>query len=98
MGNKRGLGSSTHSTKPSGGMGTRRPTAPPAEFLHGEGERLRPKARSGDTGSLGRSPEGGAGALHRDQNKGGDHMAERVILRAEEVSEILGIGRTKLYS
>jgi excisionase family DNA binding protein len=35
--------------------------------------------------------------LHRDQDKGGDHMTERVLLRAEEVANILGIGRTKVF-
>ncbi len=35
-----------YSARPSGGMGTRRPTAPLAEFYMAKGRFLRPKARS----------------------------------------------------
>ena len=74
----------------------RRPTAPLAD-LYGGGKQLRPKARPSETGSLARSAEGGAGALHRDQDKGGDRLTERLLLRTDEAARLLGLGRTKVF-
>jgi excisionase family DNA binding protein len=47
-------------------------------------------------GSLARSAEGGAGALHRGQDKEVMEVSGE-LLRAQEVAHILGVGRSKAY-
>jgi excisionase family DNA binding protein len=67
------------------------------EFYMAKGRNLRPKAGSDGTGSLARSAEGGAGALHRDENTEVMRMGEPLLLRAEEVAKLLSVGRSMVF-